>query len=171
MKSIRGIFIIGAIVFCLVPITAQARGCQHIYQGQTICGVSTHILYRHHRRHERVQRSRYARHDRGCRVYLGCGCHLARYLGLDNPRHFFDRARNWLRRGERASHGCTDCVVILSRGRHGGHVAQVKGYDAHGNPIGYSWGNRRVGWFTKTYSRHRVLGYRYYNGARFASNE
>lgn len=95
----------------------------------------------------------------GCRTYLGCGCHLAAYLGVPNPHHVLDRARNWLTAvGRRASHGCVGCVVVLRRGR-GGHVAVVRDYDAHGNPVGYSWGNRRVGWFTKTYSRHRVIGY------------
>lgn len=97
----------------------------------------------------------------GCPRHLGCGCHLARHLGISDPHRTLWSARAWLHdhRFARASAGCIGCVVVFSRGS-GGHVGIVRSYDRHGNVVAYSWGNARVGWFTKTYRRGRVLGFR-----------
>lgn len=69
------------------------------------------------------------------------------------------QAKSYLHYGTKARYGCTDCIAVLSRGRRGGHVGIVTGYDAKGNPIIVS-GNHghRVG--EGVYSKHRVLGYR-----------
>lgn len=49
-------------------------------------------------------------------------------------------------------------IAVLSRGKHGGHIGIVSGFDARGNPIIVSGNhNRRVG--EAAYPRHRVLAY------------
>lgn len=99
-----------------------------------------------------------------CPTSLACGCRLANHFGISGKdwRKLWV-ARNWLHFGSRAPSGCIGCVVVLSRGR-GGHVGIVRGYTKRG-VTAYSWGNRRVGWFTHTYSKKRVLGYRYINAS------
>lgn len=95
-----------------------------------------------------------------CPSSLGCGCHLADYFHIVGQKwRALWLARAWEHEGSAASYGCIDCVAVLSRGR-GGHVGIVKGYDANGNPIIYSWGNHRTGWHTQTYSARRVIAYR-----------
>ena len=61
--------------------------------------------------------------SRRCPASLGCGCHLAEYLGF-GPRRDLWVARNYAHEGHAASRGCIGCVAVLSRGRHGGHVGR-----------------------------------------------
>lgn len=108
-----------------------------------------------------VKHNRQARGSRHCPRYLGCGCNLAEYFHIAGKRwRELWVARNWAREGHRAERGCVGCVVVLSRGKRGGHVGVVKRYDANGNPVVYSYANGRLGWTTATYSRRRVLAYR-----------
>lgn len=105
----------------------------------------------HHRHHISVQSERPA----GC-PRLWCGCFLARYLGIAGDN--LNLAMNWLRVGSPASHGCTNCVAVMSR-RGGGHVGLVQGYDGNGNPIILSGNhNRRVA--TAVYPARRIIAYR-----------
>lgn len=69
------------------------------------------------------------------------------------------RAISYASRGTPASYGCIGCVVVTGR-RHGEHVGIVKGYDEAGNLIAIS-GNHGNRVAIGTYSRHRVIAYRY----------
>lgn len=95
-----------------------------------------------------------------CPAYLGCGCHLATYLHIAGKRwRELWVARNWAREGTAAAKGCVGCVAVLRRG-HGGHVGLVRSYDAHGNPVIYSYANPRLGWTQAPYPASRVISYR-----------
>lgn len=100
---------------------------------------------------------------RNCPRHLACGCRLASSMGIDGKlwRRLWV-ARNWLEIGRRARHGCVGCIVVLRRGRRGGHVGKVVGYEGR-DPIVYSWANARLGWTTATYPARLVLGYRLVN--------
>lgn len=69
------------------------------------------------------------------------------------------RAISYASRGIPAKAGCVGCVVVTTRAR-GYHVGIVTGYDKNSNPITIS-GNHghKVGY--GTYSKHRVVAYRY----------
>lgn len=55
------------------------------------------------------------------------------------------RAISWAKVGRPASRGCIGCVAVLTRGKRGGHVGVVKGWQG-GNPVIVSGNhNRRVG--------------------------
>ncbi len=96
----------------------------------------------------------------GCPASLGCGCNLANYFHIAGRQwRKLWVARNWAGVGSPASKGCVDCVAVLRRGR-GGHVGVVRRYDANGNPVIYSYANRRLGWTTTPYPARRVLAYR-----------
>lgn len=108
-----------------------------------------------------------------CPPRLGCGCNLANHFGgIDrfgwNTWRELWRARDWLQHFARARRGCVGCVAVLSRGRRGGHVGVVRHYDSHGNPVIFSYANRRLGWRTATFSARRVLGYVRVGGSRHA---
>lgn len=71
-----------------------------------------------------------------CPRHLRCGCWLATHLGITG--HLWRElwvARNWAEQGRQAHRGCIDCIAVFRRGRHGGHVGQVKRWDANGNPV------------------------------------
>ena len=82
---------------------------------------------------------------RSCPRYLGCGCWLATHLGITGHQwRELWLARAWAHVGSPAARGCVNCVAVFSRGR-GGHVGQVKRWDANGNPVILSYMNRRLG--------------------------
>lgn len=68
------------------------------------------------------------------------------------------RAVSWAKVGRPAASGCVGCVAVLTRGRYGGHVGIVKGWNGP-NPIMISGNHgRRVG--IGEYSARRIVALR-----------
>ena len=61
-----------------------------------------------------------------CPPILWCGCWLANYFHIQEPKRFRRLwvARAWEHEGVPAAKGCIDCVAVLRRGK-GGHVGVV----------------------------------------------
>ncbi|MBV6486932.1 MAG: hypothetical protein GHHEDOFH_00869 [Pseudorhodoplanes sp.] len=92
----------------------------------------------------------------GVRPTLWCAAWLNKVLGGGTGS---DLARSYVTYGRRAAPGCIGCIAVLTRGKEGGHVGIVTGYDRSGNPILISGNhNRRVG--AGTYPRARVIAWR-----------
>lgn len=83
----------------------------------------------------------------------------ADFMNRIAPGHGTDRrARSWASAGRPAARGCVGCVAVLTRGRYGGHVGIVKGWNGP-NPIIVSGNhNRRVG--IGEYSAARLVALR-----------
>lgn len=68
------------------------------------------------------------------------------------------RAVSWAKAGRPAARGCVGCVAVLTRGKRGGHVGIVKGWNGP-NPIIISGNHgRRVG--IGEYSSRRIVALR-----------
>jgi uncharacterized protein (TIGR02594 family) len=67
-------------------------------------------------------------------------------------------ARSFLDYGKRVDSPRVGAIVVLSRGRNGGHVGIVRGTDGNGNPIVISGNHGNKVWESK-YPKSRVLGY------------
>jgi uncharacterized protein (TIGR02594 family) len=67
-------------------------------------------------------------------------------------------ARSFLDYGKRIGSPRVGAIVVLTRGRNGGHVGIVRGTDGSGNPIVISGNHGNKVWESK-YPKHRVLGY------------
>ncbi|MCL4713192.1 MAG: hypothetical protein KJZ73_18285 [Pseudorhodoplanes sp.] len=92
----------------------------------------------------------------GVRPTLWCAAWLNTVLGGGTGS---DLARSYVTYGRPAAPGCIGCIAVLTRGKQGGHVGIVTGYDARGNPILISGNhNRRVG--AGAYPRTRVIAWR-----------
>ncbi|MBZ0138480.1 MAG: CHAP domain-containing protein [Pseudorhodoplanes sp.] len=92
----------------------------------------------------------------GVRPTLWCAAWLNKLLGGGTGS---DLARSYVTYGRPAAPGCIGCIAVMTRGRNGGHVGIVTGYDARGNPILISGNhNRRVG--AGAYPRTRVIAWR-----------
>lgn len=92
----------------------------------------------------------------GVRPTLWCAAWLNKLLGGGTGS---DLARSYVTYGRPAAPGCIGCIAVMTRGRNGGHVGIVTGYDARGNPILISGNhNRRVG--AGVYPRARVIAWR-----------
>lgn len=92
----------------------------------------------------------------GC-PHAWCGCWLAMQKFGRNVRHLW-LARNWAKEGRPAAQGCINCVAVLSRGKRGGHVGEVVGWDGPNPVIRSGNHNRRVG--TATYPARRLIALR-----------
>lgn len=92
----------------------------------------------------------------GVRPTLWCAAWLNKVLGGGTGS---DLARSYITYGRPAAPGCVGCIAVLMRGKRGGHVGIVTGYDTHSNPILISGNhNRRVG--AGAYPRARVIAWR-----------
>lgn len=89
----------------------------------------------------------------GVRRTLWCSAFLR---AITNAAGVDDRAKSWLAKPRTAPH--VGAIAVLSRGRGGGHVGVVSGFDTKGNPRIIS-GNHghRVG--ESIYPRSRVIAY------------
>jgi uncharacterized protein (TIGR02594 family) len=67
-------------------------------------------------------------------------------------------AKSFLDYGKRIDSPRVGAIVVLTRGRDGGHVGIVRGTDGDGNPIVISGNHGNKVWESK-YPKHRVLGY------------
>jgi uncharacterized protein (TIGR02594 family) len=67
-------------------------------------------------------------------------------------------ARSFLEYGKRINSPRVGAIVVLTRGRNGGHVGIVRGTDGSGNPIVISGNHGNKVWESK-YPKQRVLGY------------
>jgi len=69
-----------------------------------------------------------------------------------------DLAKSFASYGKRLAGPKVGAIAVMNRGRSGGHVGVVSGFDSHGNPIVIS-GNysRRVA--EAVYSRSRIFAY------------
>jgi uncharacterized protein (TIGR02594 family) len=67
-------------------------------------------------------------------------------------------ARSFLDYGKRINSPRVGSIVVLTRGKNGGHVGIVRGTDGDGNPIVISGNHGNKVWESK-YPKHRVLGY------------
>lgn len=67
-------------------------------------------------------------------------------------------ARSFLEYGKRINSPRVGAIVVLTRGKNGGHVGIVRGTDGSGNPIVISGNHGNKVWESK-YPKHRVLGY------------
>lgn len=67
-------------------------------------------------------------------------------------------ARSFLDYGRRIDSPRVGAIVVLARGRNGGHVGIVRGTDGDGNPIVISGNHGNKVWESK-YPKSRVLGY------------
>jgi uncharacterized protein (TIGR02594 family) len=67
-------------------------------------------------------------------------------------------AKSFLDYGKRIDSPRVGAIVVLSRGRNGGHVGIVRGTDGAGNPIVISGNHGNKVWESK-YPKNRVLGY------------
>ena len=86
-----------------------------------------------------------------------CGCWLGLKLGMTDRSLWL--ARNWAKIGRPAGGPVPGAIVVLSRGKRGGHVGIVRGVDADGSIIILSGNhNRVVG--VGAYSPSRVIAYR-----------
>jgi len=95
-------------------------------------------------------------YEAGVRPTLWCAAYLNKVLGGGTGS---DLAKSYVNYGRPAAPGCVGCIAVLTRGKAGGHVGIVKGYDARGNPILISGNhNRRVG--EGVYPRSRVIAWR-----------
>lgn len=92
-----------------------------------------------------------------CPAHRWCGCQLALWL-YGEPRKDLWAARAWAKQGRPARYGCIGCVAVMTRGKSGGHVGLVTGYD-HGNPIIKS-GNHNNAVGVGVYPRERVYAWR-----------
>ena len=69
-----------------------------------------------------------------------------------------DMAKSFASYGKRLSGPKIGAIAVMSRGRGGGHVGVVSGFDSHGNPIVISGNHsRRVA--EAVYSRSRIYAY------------
>lgn len=92
----------------------------------------------------------------GVRPTLWCAAWLNTVLGGGTGS---DLARSYVTYGRPAAPGCIGCIAVLTRGKRGGHVGIVTGYDRSGNPILISGNhNRRVG--EGAYPRARIIAWR-----------
>jgi uncharacterized protein (TIGR02594 family) len=67
-------------------------------------------------------------------------------------------AKSFLDYGKRIDSPRVGAIVVLARGRNGGHVGIVRGTDGAGNPIVISGNHGNKVW-ESTYPKYRVLGY------------
>jgi uncharacterized protein (TIGR02594 family) len=67
-------------------------------------------------------------------------------------------AKSFLDYGKRIDSPRVGAIVVLTRGKDGGHVGIVRGTDGDGNPIVISGNHGNKVWESK-YPKHRVLGY------------
>jgi uncharacterized protein (TIGR02594 family) len=67
-------------------------------------------------------------------------------------------AKSFLDYGKRIDSPRVGAIVVLTRGRNGGHVGIVRGTDGDGNPIVISGNHGNKVWESK-YPKGRVLGY------------
>ena len=67
-------------------------------------------------------------------------------------------AKSFLDYGKRIDSPRVGAIVVLARGRNGGHVGIVRGTDGSGNPIVISGNHGNKVWESK-YPKARVLGY------------
>jgi uncharacterized protein (TIGR02594 family) len=67
-------------------------------------------------------------------------------------------AKSFLDYGKRIDSPRVGAIVVLTRGRNGGHVGIVRGTDGDGNPIVISGNHGNKVWESK-YPKQRVLGY------------
>jgi uncharacterized protein (TIGR02594 family) len=67
-------------------------------------------------------------------------------------------ARSFLDYGKRINSPRVGAIVVLARGRNGGHVGIVRGTDGNGNPIVISGNHGNKVW-ESMYPKSRVLGY------------
>ncbi len=81
------------------------------------------------------------------------------FMNMIRPGYGTDRrAKSWASAGRPAASGCVGCVAVLTRGRYGGHVGIVKGWNGL-NPIMISGNHgRRVG--IGEYSAARIVALR-----------
>ena len=69
-----------------------------------------------------------------------------------------DLAKSFASYGRRLPGPKIGAIAVMSRGRGGGHVGVVSGFDSHGNPIVISGNHsRRVA--EAVYSRSRIYAY------------
>lgn len=68
------------------------------------------------------------------------------------------RARDYANYGTKTKRGCVGCIAVMTRGKNGGHVGVVKGYDRGGNPKIIS-GNHNGVVGEGVYPRARVYAY------------
>jgi len=67
-------------------------------------------------------------------------------------------AKSFASYGKRLSGPKIGAIAVMNRGRNGGHVGVVSGFDSHGNPIIISGNHtRRVA--EAVYSRSRIYAY------------
>ncbi len=134
---------------CIVPASAQsvtldihAVGGPRLVSAQPEFGVRT--------RHSHQSR------PAGC-PRAWCGCWMALQVHGKHVRRLW-LARNWAYEGVAAHRGCIGCVAVLSRGRRGGHVGRVVGWQGP-NPVIVSGNhNRSVG--TAVYPVGRLIALR-----------
>jgi uncharacterized protein (TIGR02594 family) len=67
-------------------------------------------------------------------------------------------AKSFLDYGKRIDSPRVGAIVVLTRGKNGGHVGIVRGTDGDGNPIVISGNHGNKVWESK-YPKNRVLGY------------
>lgn len=108
-----------------------------------------------------IKKSRGADRPSNCPPRAWCGCWAANQVGIHDPKQFkmLWVARNWAHYGSPARRGCVGCIAVLTRGKDGGHVGFVEGYDARGNPIIRS-GNHNGAVGVGVYQQSRVIAYR-----------
>lgn len=93
----------------------------------------------------------------GCPRTLWCGCHMAvRIFGA--PRRDLWYAKNWIGVGAPAGGPGIGVIVVSTRGRRGGHVAQIVG-GSPGNWIVHS-GNFNGRVYEGPYRLKNVIAYR-----------
>lgn len=91
----------------------------------------------------------------GVRPTLWCAAWLNKKLGGGTRS---DLARSYVTYGRPAAPGCIGCIAVLTRGKRGGHVGIVKGWNGP-NPILISGNHgRRVG--IGEYSSRRIVALR-----------
>lgn len=91
-----------------------------------------------------------------------CGVAIAHWMresGIQIPRHYY-RARAWLDWGTTLLTPTPGCVAVFER-RGGGHVGLVVGHADTFNGLRVLGGNQGNRVSISTYSRDRVLGYRW----------
>lgn len=96
-----------------------------------------------------------------------CGTFVAGILkphGFDLPKHWY-RAKGWLDWGMKLEQPELGCIVVFER-QGGGHVGFVTGRDRLGNLVVLG-GNQGDAVNERSFSKDRVLGYRWPIGARF----
>ena len=69
-----------------------------------------------------------------------------------------DMAKSFASYGQRLSGPKVGAIAVMNRGRSGGHVGVVSGFDSHGNPLVIS-GNYTHRVAEAVYSRSRIYAY------------